>query len=64
MVLAGQLPAEKFGRDLMIKESDLKLVGNRAPGRPKTTTDDTNKRATSPVSRGNGASTGKKRGEK
>lgn len=30
----GRLPAEKFGRDYLIKESDLKLVENRKPGRP------------------------------
>src|SRR3712207_668214 len=34
MVLRGQLPSAKFGRDLMIKESDLKLVEDRQPGRP------------------------------
>lgn len=34
LVLAGDLPAEKFGRDLMIKESDLKLVEDRPMGRP------------------------------
>lgn len=35
MVLAGQLQAEKFGRDLMINESDIKAVSNRKTGRPK-----------------------------
>ncbi|MGI9106336.1 MAG: helix-turn-helix domain-containing protein [Pyrinomonadaceae bacterium] len=34
LVLSGQLPAEKFGRDLMIKASDLLLVKNRPMGRP------------------------------
>jgi excisionase family DNA binding protein len=34
MVVDGQLPAEKFGRDLVIKESDLSLVADRKPGRP------------------------------
>ena len=34
LVLAGDLPAEKFGRDLMIKEADLKLVADRPIGRP------------------------------
>jgi hypothetical protein len=28
------LPAEKFGRDYMIKEEDLELVADRTPGRP------------------------------
>ena len=35
LVLSGDLPAEKFGRDLMIKESDLKLVEDRPMGRPR-----------------------------
>jgi len=34
MVLSGRLPAEKFGRDLMIQEKDLGLVAERKPGRP------------------------------
>lgn len=34
LVLEGRLPAEKFGRDLVIKESDLKRVEDRKPGRP------------------------------
>jgi len=34
LVLEGRLPAEKFGRDLVIKESDLKRVKDRKPGRP------------------------------
>lgn len=36
LVIAGSLPAEKFGRDLMIKESDLQLVQVRLMGRPPT----------------------------
>jgi excisionase family DNA binding protein len=36
MILEGKLPAEKFGRELMIRESDLTLVENRpSVGRPK-----------------------------
>ena len=34
MVLSGKLPAEKFGRDLVIKASDLSLVKDRPMGRP------------------------------
>jgi excisionase family DNA binding protein len=34
LVLAGNLPAAKFGRDLMIQEGDLKLVADRPIGRP------------------------------
>ncbi len=34
MVMNGQLPAEKFGRDLMFNETDIKTVENRKTGRP------------------------------
>lgn len=34
LILWGQLPAEKFGRDHMIREADLKLVEHRPLGRP------------------------------
>jgi excisionase family DNA binding protein len=34
LITAGRLPAEKFGRDYVVKESDLKLVEDRKPGRP------------------------------
>jgi excisionase family DNA binding protein len=37
MVLAGQLHAEKFGRELMISETDIQAVRNRKTGRPKKT---------------------------
>jgi excisionase family DNA binding protein len=35
LILEGRLPAEKLGRDLFIKESDLKLVSDRKTGRPR-----------------------------
>ena len=35
LIVSGRLPAEKFGRDYMIREKDLKLVENRKVGRPK-----------------------------
>lgn len=34
MINNRQLPAQKIGRDYIIKESDLKLVEGRKPGRP------------------------------
>ncbi len=34
MVADGRLPATRFGRALVIRESDLSLVADRAPGRP------------------------------
>lgn len=34
MIVDGQLPATKMGRDNFIKESDLRLVENRKVGRP------------------------------
>jgi excisionase family DNA binding protein len=34
LIKDGRLPSQQFGRDHLIKESDLKLVENRKPGRP------------------------------
>jgi excisionase family DNA binding protein len=34
LIWEGRLPAQKFGRDYVIKEDDLKLVADRKPGRP------------------------------
>jgi excisionase family DNA binding protein len=34
MIVDGQLPATKMGRDNFINEADLKLVENRKVGRP------------------------------
>jgi len=34
LIKAGRLPSQQFGRDHLIKVSDLKLVENRKPGRP------------------------------
>lgn len=34
LIWGERLPAEKIGRDYVIKEEDLKLVSNRKPGRP------------------------------
>ncbi len=34
LIEAGRLPSKQFGRDHLIKESDLKLVAERKPGRP------------------------------
>jgi excisionase family DNA binding protein len=51
LIAAGRLPAEKMGRDYFIKESDLKLVADRRPGRP-------------PKSSSNGSVTSKKKGGK
>ena len=34
MIIDGQLPATKMGRDNFINESDLKLVEDRIIGRP------------------------------
>jgi excisionase family DNA binding protein len=35
LVKAGRLPAKVFGGSFMIQESDLKLVADRKPGRPR-----------------------------
>ena len=34
MIRDERLPAEKLGRDYVVKEVDLKLVADRKPGRP------------------------------
>jgi excisionase family DNA binding protein len=34
LIKAERLPSEQFGRDHLIKESDLALVADRKPGRP------------------------------
>jgi excisionase family DNA binding protein len=34
LIKSGRLPSQQFGRDHVIKESDLKLVEDRKPGRP------------------------------
>jgi excisionase family DNA binding protein len=34
-VMRGQLPASRFGRDLVIKRSDLDKLKDRKVGRPK-----------------------------
>lgn len=33
-IIDGRLPATKLGRDNLIREADLKLVGDRKAGRP------------------------------
>lgn len=35
LIKAGRLPSQQFGRDHLIKESDLGLVADRKPGRPR-----------------------------
>lgn len=35
LIRGKRLPAQKHGRDYFIKKSDLKLVANRKPGRPR-----------------------------
>src|SRR6185437_13860554 len=38
LIHAGRLPAEKHGRDWVIRNDDLALVRTRRPGRPRTAT--------------------------
>jgi len=63
----GRLPAEKMGRDLFIKEADLKLLENRKTGRPPTKPASPDKRPTNQIRASNGTSVskpGKKKGGK
>jgi excisionase family DNA binding protein len=64
LVLSGQLPAEKFGRDIVIKASDLTLVKDRPMGRPPKSAPTTQKTATGQIRASNGASTKRKGGKK
>ncbi len=34
LIQAGRLPSQQYGRDHLVKESDLKLVEDRPTGRP------------------------------
>ena len=38
LIKTGRLPSQQFGRDHLIKASDLKLVADRKPGRPSKPT--------------------------
>jgi excisionase family DNA binding protein len=35
LIKSGRLPSKQYGRDHLIKESDLSLVTERKPGRPR-----------------------------
>ncbi len=35
LITDGRLPAQKIGNSYIVKESDLKIVKERSPGRPK-----------------------------
>jgi excisionase family DNA binding protein len=67
LIESGRLPSQQFGRDHVIKESDLKLVADRKTGRPpgKQAAD---KAATQPANGSNAALTAaakaKKKGKK
>jgi excisionase family DNA binding protein len=48
LIQSGRLPSQQFGRDHLIKESDLDLVQDRKPGRPskaKAATDKVGKKS-------------------
>jgi len=45
MIVDGQLPATKMGRDNFIKEADLRLVENRKVGRPPKSANNGKKKA-------------------
>ena len=64
MIIAGRLPAQRFGRSHMVLESDLQLVEGRKPGRPPTKTVSTDRAATAKAGASNGRSTSKKRASK
>ena len=45
LIRSGRLPAEKMGRDMFIREADLKLVEDRKPGRPRKQATATSKKS-------------------
>ncbi len=45
----GRLPSQQFGRDHLIRESDLTLVADRKPGRPSKNTGDDQQAVASPT---------------
>lgn len=53
MILAGRLPAEKFGHVHMVREEDLALVADRKPGRPKQSAE--SKKAAKPRAKKSGS---------
>ncbi len=57
LIESGRLPSQQFGRDHVIKESDLKLVADRQTGRPPGKVSTANKAATAPASGSNAALT-------
>jgi excisionase family DNA binding protein len=46
LIHSGRLPSQQFGRDHIVKESDLKLVEDRRPGRPAKVNAETGSKAT------------------
>ena len=62
MIIAGRLPAQRFGRSHMILESDLHLVEDRQPGRPPKH-NNSEKRATGQIRAKEGTSS-KQKGKK
>lgn len=45
LIQSGRLPSQQYGRDHLIKESDLNLVQNRKPGRPPKVKAETDSKA-------------------
>jgi excisionase family DNA binding protein len=45
LIEEGRLPSQQFGRDHLIKESDLSLVENRKVGRPPKAETETDSKA-------------------
>lgn len=55
LIQAGRLPSQQFGRDHVIKESDLALVSERKSGRPKKQATDSETSKTAKKSKGKSA---------
>jgi excisionase family DNA binding protein len=60
LVLDGRLPAQKFGRDLVIYETDIDAFERLKGGRPPSKVSTANKAATGTAKASNGTSARKK----
>ncbi len=64
LIARGRLQTVEIAGQRFVKRSEIENFTERKAGRPPNTPATADKRATSPVSRGNEASTGKKKGGK
>jgi excisionase family DNA binding protein len=64
LIESGRLPSQQFGRDHVIKESDLKLVADRQTGRPPGGKVSTAKKAATGAAKASNGTSARKKGKK